>query len=235
MWLLGYPQGATLGRLTLTAQAQLRCLKMDISVFVSQPGEARQKAPHLHMRDLCQNWLRAESSCCSPPVPLHEAAVALASSSGAYRITQNLFCSFNALKPLLRSRPPKDRDNPCHKEHADDVPEGIKHIKRNRWVKQVGRIWPEKKKFYISVDPFSKHGGRCPDGSVLPTLFSLLGEGKHGQASAYASLTGSCSWATRDVGLTACSAQFLSFKQGALPSSALRPLTLCTCMHVSCC
>lgn len=146
-WLLGYPQGATLGLLTLTAQAQLRCLKMDISVFVSQPGETRQKAPHLHMRDLCQNWLGAESSCCSPPVPLHEAAAALASSSGAYRITQNLFCSFNALKPLLRSRPPKDRDGPCHKEHADDVPEGIKHIKRNRWVKQVGRMWPEKKSF----------------------------------------------------------------------------------------
>ncbi|EOA99012.1 hypothetical protein Anapl_09511 [Anas platyrhynchos] len=103
---------------------------------MGQPGETRQKAPHLHMRDLCQNWLGAESSCCSPPVPLHEAAAALASSSGAYRITQNLFCSFNALKPPLRSRPPKDRDGPCHKEHADDVPEGIKHIKRNRWVKQ---------------------------------------------------------------------------------------------------
>lgn len=99
---------------------------MDISVFVSQPGEARQKAPQVHVRDLCQNWLGAEISCCSPPAPLHEAAVALASSSGAYHITWNLLCSFNALKPLLKSRPPKDRDGPCHKEHAADILEGIK-------------------------------------------------------------------------------------------------------------
>lgn len=88
---------------------------------------------------------------------------------------------------------------------------------------------------YISVDPLSRHGGRIPDGSVLPRLFSLLGEGKHGQATACASLTGSCSWATRDVGLTACSAQFLSSEQGSWPSSALRPLTLCTCTHASHC